>query len=354
MVGPSPRALHGAAVGVAALSVTAAAMFLALPFRTILRPAAKMVAPPQFVALGHVGDCSAGKPCGSLAQALRQARPGSTVKIAAGRYPEQVLAADARPAGSAAVTLEALPGAKVIFAGVRCGASAGDRGPDALRIVGMRFDNVLINRCDRLSLHGVEIHGGLFLEGATRFSMFGGSVGPGTDFHPDIKAVYQSHPPIVPRRILFDGVRFHDWKVVTPGEHIECLQVSDVDGLIVRRSRFERCDTFDLHIQGTEAGPVKDVVIEDNEFGTTGDHSNSIPAYYSLSVRDGIGVRIARNRSTQGWALPAAGATVQDWTVSHNAAPMRSWQCDRRVAYRHNRWTGASCGPTDLPAAPLP
>jgi hypothetical protein len=353
MVGPSPRALHGAAVGVAALSVTAAAAFLALPSRPVQRPATAIVAPSAFVARGHVGDCSRSSPCGSIVQAVRQARPGSVVQIAAGHYPEQILAADTRPAESAAVTLQAARGAKVVFAGVRCGASTGDRGPNALRIVGMRFDNVLINRCDRLSMHGVEIHGGLFLEGTTRFSMFGGSIGPGTDFHSDIKAVYRSNPPIVPRRILFDGVRFHDWKVETPGEHIECLQVSDVNGLVIRRSRFERCDTFDLHIQGTEAGPVKDVLIEDNEFGTTSDHSNSIRAYYSLSVRDGIGVRIARNRSTQGWALPAAGATVKDWTVSQNSAPMRSWQCDQRIAYRRNRWTGAGCGPTDVPTAPL-
>jgi hypothetical protein len=350
MVGPSPRALHGAAVGVAALSVTLAVSFLALPSHHGQGPAT--VAPTQFVARGGTGDCSRTDPCGNVQQALRQARPGAVVEIAAGRYPEQILTADQRTADSAAVTLQAAQGAKVIFAGVRCGAETGDRGPSALRIVGMRFDNVLINRCDRLSLHGVEIHGGLFLEGSTRFSMLGGSIGPGTDFHSDIKAVYRSNPPIVPRRILFDGVRFHDWKVETPGEHIECLQVSDVDGLIIRRSRFVRCDTFDLHIQGTEAGPVKDVVIEDNEFGTTSDHSNSIPAYYSLSVRDGIGVRIARNRSTQGWALPAAGATVKDWTVSHNSAPMRSWQCDARIAYQRNRWTGDGCGPTDVPAAP--
>lgn len=351
MVGPSPRALHGAAVGVAALSVTLAVAFLALPSHHDQRSAT--MAPTQFVARGGAGDCSRSAPCGSLQQALRQARPGAVVEIAAGRYPEQILTADSRPAGSVAVTLEAAQGAKVIFAGVRCGAATGDRGPSALRIVGMRFDNVLINRCDRLSLHGVEIHGGLFLEGSTRFSMLGGSIGPGTDFHSDIKAVYRSTPPIVPRRILFDGVRFHDWKVETPGEHIECLQVSDVDGLVIRRSRFERCDTFDLHIQGTEAGPVKDVVIEDNEFGTSGDHSNSIRPYYSLSVRDGIGVRIARNRSTQGWALPAADATVKDWTVSQNSAPMRSWQCDERIAYERNRWTGDGCGPTDVPTAPL-
>jgi hypothetical protein len=351
MAGLPSKPLQRAAAGVAVLSLGAAGAVLAMPSHSAPRPAAGGGKPAavltRYVAPGARGRCTRTSPCGSLATALKGARPGSVIQVAGGRYPEQVLKADGRRAGAAAVTIRPARGARARFAGLRCGAWSGDVGPGALRITGVRFDNVLVHRCDRLTLRDVEVHGGLYLEGSTRFSMIGGSVGPGTDFHPDVKAVYQSKPPIVPRKILFDGVRFHDWTLRTPGEHIECLQISDVDGLTIRRSRFERCDTFDLHVEGTEAGPVRDVRIEDNDFGTTSDHSGSTRAYYSLSVRDGIGVTILRNRSRQGWALPAKDATVEGWTVAHNSAPMGSWQCDARITYRLNRWIGARCGATD-------
>ncbi|WP_272473963.1 hypothetical protein [Baekduia alba] len=313
-------------------------------------PEPKRVAPTIFVAPGATGeDCTAAAPCGSLDAALGKAKPGAGVQLAAGRYGPQILKSDARPAGSAPVVVRPAPGAKVAFEELRCGPWTGDVGAGAFDLGGVTVAGVLIHRCDRVTLRRVTVAGGLFLEGSTNFAMVGGSVGPGADFHPDVSAVYGAQPPIVPRNILFDGVRFHDWQVRTAGKHIECLQISDVQRLTVRGSSFVRCDTFDLHIAGTVGGPVRDVVIEDNFFGATSDHSGVTPAYYSLSVRNGIGVHITRNRSNQAWALPAAGDVVQRWVLSRNVAPMKAYQCDDRITYMHNRWSRAKCGPTDRP-----
>jgi hypothetical protein len=316
--------------------------------RIMAPPEPAATAPTLLVAPGGTGEaCRPDDPCGSLQTAVARARPGEVVALAGGTYGPVVLKADARPAGSAPVVVRPQPGAAVRLGEVRCGEWSGDRGAGSVELADVTVAGVLVHRCDRITLRRVRVAGGLFLEGSTNFSMVGGSVGPGVDFHPDVAAVYGSQPPVVPRNILFDGVRFHDWIVRTPGKHIECLQVSDVDGLTVRRSRFERCDTFDLHVDGTTAGPVRDVVIEDNWFGTTSDHSGATPAYYSLSVRDGVGVVIARNRSRQAWALPAADAEVRGWTLEGNVAPMRGDQCDDRIRYRANRWTRARCGRGD-------
>jgi hypothetical protein len=246
------------------------------------------------------------------------------------------------------------PGARVVLGQVSCGQWSGDTGPSRVELRDVTVDGALIHICDQWTLRNVRVTGAVYLEGSTNFSMVGGSVGPGTDYHSDVSAVYDSDPPIVPRNVLFERVRFHDWKLKTPGKHIECLQVSDVRTLVVRGSRFERCDTFDLHVGGTVAGPVHDVLIEDNDFGTTGDHSNSAKDYYSLSVRDGIGVTIRRNRSAQGWALPARDDVLQRWTLSDNVAPMERWQCDERIHWIHNHWTHARCSTSDHHAAPLP
>jgi hypothetical protein len=307
--------------------------------------------PSRFVAPGASdnGSCAASTPCGSLDAAIHAANAGELVQVAAGTYPVQILTPDSsRAPGSPVVLVRPAPGAQVRTGELRCGRYFGEFGADAVDIGDMTVNGVLAQRCDRLTLRRVTVDAGVFVNGSSNFSMVGGSVGPGVDYHPDIAAIYDVEPKIVPRNVVFDGVYFHDWTLATPGVHIECLQVSDVRGFALRNSHFHNCDTFDAHIDGTTSGPVEDVVVENNIFEPSLDHTGgSTPAYYSLSIRDGARVLIRNNASTQSFAWPAASQPISDWRVVNNVAPLDQYQCDNRIAYSHNLWTGARCGSSD-------
>jgi hypothetical protein len=253
-----------------------------------------------------------------------------------------------KSATGAVVVFRPAPGATVRTGEVHCGKYAGDRGPDQVELADMTTGDVLTQRCTGFTLRRVTVAGGVFVDGSTRFSMVGGSMGPGHNYHPDVQVVNG----VVPHDVLFEGVRFHDWTHDDTNVHMECLQVSDAVGFTIRNSTFENCDTFDLHVDGTVAGPVQDVVIENNTFEPSTDHSGATPAYYGLSVRDGTNVLVRNNSSNQAFALPSAADTVSNWTVANNAAPLAAGQCDKRITFSHNLWTDATCGSTDRKGAP--
>lgn len=357
----SHRWRHRAIVGALA-AVAAVAAYSIVNAGKSTHHAAAVAPNTLFLQPYGIGEnCTRDDPCGTLDAALKAADPGDVVQAAAGRYPQdQVLTPDLRKANAAPVIVRPAPGAKVTFGQVKCGRWSGDFGPGNFALEGITIGGILVHRCDRVTLRHVDVRGGVFVEGSTNFTMLGGSVGPGLDYHPDVTAVYKSNPPVVPHNVVFDGVRFHDWVRRDPSVHMECLQISDVVGLVVRNSTFDRCDVFDLHVDGTVAGPVRDVLIEHNRFAPTVDHLGGKvgPSYFSLSVRDGIGVRVLGNTSTQSFALPERSedsGAVRGWTVQGNAAPLQPSQCDSRIHFRDNRWTAATCGPGDrkgpLPAA---
>jgi hypothetical protein len=319
--------------------------------RTATGDRAPSATPAPSAFLSPTGDdaaaCTAAAPCASLDRAWRAVEPGDVVELAAGRYGRQVLGPDAARTADAPVIFRPAAGANVRIAELRCGEWNGDRGADHVELRDVTVGGVSVQRCDGVTLRRVTVDGGLLISGSTNFTMIGGSVGPGVNTHPDVVAVYQSEPPIVPRNIVFDGVLFHDWIVTEDGVHGECLQVSDVRGFVMRNSRFTNCDTFGLHIDGTVGGPVRDVLIEGNIFERTGDHTGKNPAYFGLSIRDGRGVQVRNNVSLQAIALPSPDEDIRNWTISGNAAALEQWHCDGRIVFRDNLWSSGRCGPTD-------
>jgi hypothetical protein len=149
---------------------------------------------------------------------------------------------------------------------------------------------------------------------------------------------------VIPKRILFDGVYFHDIKMSRPSDHLECLHVQDADGLTIRNSRFQECDTFDALIMGSRA-PLQNVLIENNWFEPSTDSFGG-NAYYGLSIRSGSNVIIRNNTSTQAWAGPSRSDDVQNWVVANNIFP--SGFCRSGIDFRNNLWIGrGKCSPSD-------
>jgi hypothetical protein len=208
----------------------------------------------------------------------------------------------------------------------------------------MTFDEgVVFNRVDDVTLRNVRIDGGFWINGSTNVSIIGGSVGPCVGCHPDIQWEYNSSPVRIPKNIVIDGVYFHDVVISAPGDHVECLQVSDVDGLVVRNSRFHRCGIFDLHIAGTVDPPVRNVLVENNFFEPAVDGG-----FYSLSITDGINVTVRNNSSSQEFRFGASTTIFSNWLVVGNVAPYSGAACQSVFTYSRNVWEGGRCGSTDL------
>jgi hypothetical protein len=199
-------------------------------------------------------------------------------------------------------------------------------------------EGVIFNRVHDVTLYRIRIIGGFWINGSRHIRIIRGNVGPCYGCHPDIQWEYNSSPRRIPKHILIDRTYFHDVRQSPANAHVECLQVSDVDGLIIRRSRFRRCGVFDVHIAGTEAPPVRNVLVENNFFATAVDGG-----FYSLSIMDGRNVRVRNNSSTQGFRLGDSATSLSNWVVSGNLAPFAGAACDSRVMYRANVWRGGRC-----------
>jgi hypothetical protein len=307
------------------------------------------VAPSVFIAPnGSDGaPCTQSAPCASFDRAFHVAKPGAAIQAAGGSYPKQVLTPDSsKPAGSAVVALRPAPGATVTAGEIDCGQYAGYQGASRVELADINTADVVVQSCDRFTLRRVNVGGGVFVDGSTNFSMVGGSMGPGLNYHPDVQAM----KGVVPNTVLFDGVAFHDWTATDPSVHMECLQVSDVVTFTLRNSTFRNCDIFDFHLQKTVAGPPSDVTIENNVFAPSVSHAG-LPTYFGLSVRTGSNVVIRNNASDQAPIFAEASDFASNWIVANNVMPFAQQQCDSRLAFSHNLWSGAKCSSTDIRGA---
>jgi hypothetical protein len=95
--------------------------------------------------------------------------------------------------------------------------------------------------------------------------------------------------------------------------------------------------------------PPQNVVIENNFFGTAGSGG-----YYSLDFNDNTtsltNVTVRNNSATQEMSLANGIATVTNFVVTGNVAPLSPWACDGRVQYSWNVFQGGTCGSTDINA----
>ena len=311
----------------------------------VRKPAALHLAPTG----SDAGDCTAARPCLSLARAHLLARPGDVVELAGGSYPEQLLPADPMKDGEEAdVVFRPAEGAAVALGPVTFGGPrTEDRGASHLTFVDMTIAGFSTQRSRDLSFHGITVDGNFAIQGGADITIAGSRVGGTRDgSHSEIVAYAGPTGVEPPRDVLVDGVTFHDVRMSAPEDHIECLQSTDAVGLTVRNSRFVRCDTFDLRIDRYRTDGPRDVTIENNVFLHTRDRFGG-NVYYGLAVRAGSDVLIRHNSSDIAWAGPEPETPISDWTVASNAMP--GGRCDERMSFRNNLWDGGErCGDGDV------
>ena len=145
-------------------------------------------------------------------------------------------------------------------------------------------------------LRNITDTAGLFITSADDVDVIGGSVGPGHDFSSEIKAVEGSARP--PRRILIEGVTFHDWTRRDPASHVDCLHVIAVRGLVLRANRFVNCEAFDVL------------------FTTSGD----APHAAARRGREQLLLAAAGRATTRWRSRTPPGAVYRDFLIRHNSS----------------------------------
>lgn len=265
--------------------------------------------------------CSASAPCKTLKRAYGLARLGDVVELAAGVYPGELLTGtkgspdtdDAnvvfRPAAGAIVHVAGNVGVQVAHVEFR----------------DMEIDkwNVRYDDRDRLTYGGgdvtfrnVKTHSATVLS-AWNVRVLGGELGPNrnpvTGDWPEDGLYVGAWPTFDghhPRNLVLDGVLVHDVTMPTSTAHSDCIQFTAGENVVVRNSKFLRCQHADVML-APDQGPVYGFLFENNWFDKT------LSAYYAINA-DSKGsslwrnVAIRYNTELQGSRLTAPGLSYTD------------------------------------------
>jgi hypothetical protein len=324
-----------------------------LPYKVPETPAdSKLPEAFAFVAPGgnDAGTCTSKDPCATFARAYRAAQPGDVVEVAAGTYPEQIMPRDDTRLSDRDVTFRPAPGASVKLAGLTFGQWTDDRGASHVQVRDMDVGEIMARRTDDLTFRNLTMRS-FWVEGGRDIRFVGGSIGGIKGANPWLGTWRGADGSTdTPKDVVIEDVDFHDVRMQKAADHIECLHVNDVDGLVVRNSSFRDCDTFDMLVMYGYNEVLRDILIEHNEFASTG-NSFGGPSYFGLSLRFGHNVTVRNNTSSAPWAGPDAGGgpVTGAWLVEGNTFPGLQ-SCPGGVTFRDNTWTGKhaeACGPTD-------
>jgi hypothetical protein len=145
----------------------------------------------------------------------------------------------------------------------------------------------VLSGANGVTLRNVVADGAVSISGASNVSVLGGQVYSPVPVSSD--PVIASIHGLVPTNILIDGVYFHDFVDIGPGQlhHIECLQVGGAINLTIRNSTFRNCATHDIFVRswGTinaSPYPLTNIVIQGNNLGKT------TVGYYAIDIMDDL------------------------------------------------------------------
>jgi hypothetical protein len=190
------------------------------------------------------GRCQRLDPCLTFDRAYHVASQGQIVVVAGGDYPTQVVREDATKSGRADVVFRPASGETVRVHRLETYASH------------IRFERLVVTgswgthaATQDVTFADVQAKS-FYIRGSRSIRVVGGSYGPIDDAVAQIKLDYKPpRPSPWAEDILIDGVRFHDFRKRAGDVHMECIHVMNVNGLVIRRSRFERCAIFDVFVK---------------------------------------------------------------------------------------------------------
>jgi hypothetical protein len=346
---------------------------------------------------GNDDNCARGvatRPCRTFGRGYEVARPGDTVSIAGGRYPDtQTLEFDPAKNRPPAVKLTVARGARVVVGGglkfegasyvtvngggrmtvreMNASMADGHR-PSYLTIANVRAF-ILNNRTypepvgganyflsvDHLTLRNIEI-------GPTCCHLDGLMIGAGNKGEPN------------PSHIVLDHLYIHDIELSCrdlparyrsacnepdTNEHIDCLQFLGGVDVVIQNSRFFGCSTSNIMTGSGNDGTFSDWTIQNNLFGALARPNNGVditdggPANSPWSGT----IRILHNTFSTGSKGPAlilaeGPGAFQPGTIAHiagNAGGLTRLCLPKTVnisvKFEDNMWGRFKCGSSDTP-----
>lgn len=287
-----------------------------------------------------VSRCSKARPCKSFDRAYRVARAGDLVIVRGGRYPDQLIRRDPRKTTFRDVVFSAARGARVVI------ATDLDVYGSHITFKRMRLLENWHAREGARDLTFINMNAQRFhVTSASNIRVVGGSMGPSFNQVSQIKAADGSR--VAPRNIRISRVRFHDYRRTSSTQHMECIHVMAVDGLVIRRSRFRRCSIFDISFnEHGESNKMRRILLENNYFARTLDGGHFAVHFSSGDPCEAL---VRYNTFLQGISTdcPETGAGVR---IHSNILPSMSSSVCRRNGYMWN-WnvyeSGTRCGPRD-------
>ena len=286
--------------------------------------------------------CTQASPCKSLDRAYRVADPGDVVEIAEGSYGTQDLNSDSSKTSEADVVFVPAPGATPVFGGI-------DVFGDHVEFRGIESTQDFYVKCGADDVTFRDSKASLFfIRSATDVAFVNVEFGPSSDIS---QIGHTEECQFAPENILLENVFMHDFE--NPNTHMECVTIQAANNMVVRNSRFLRCQDFDVFIK--PRAPVlsyTNLLFENNWFAKpepTG--SNAI----SLSLPDGgNAIRNATFRYNSFNASLIVKPEIDYTNVRFvaNVGSRIGTGCDEPgVTVEYNVWSGeSSCGPTDIQA----
>jgi hypothetical protein len=301
--------------------------------------------------------CTAAQPCRTFGRAYWVAGPGDVVELAAGTYGDQAVLADPshtsvqdvvfRPATGATVIV----GTKPLATRTKTTIALDIDGAKHITIKDMtiRGDAVASGGAEDVTFDNLTASNGV--PGAyaptTDITFRGGSYGNVINYKAE---VYPSGNGTHNVNFTMDGTVLHDVRSTDlAAYHVECILVSDANGAVFRKLKTYNCDVFDLSLGVFSDGVLRNVLVENNFFASTGGTvSSSLGLNTNTTSWNGLTVR--NNRSLVYMRHPVCSGGCSNVTYSGNVSPLvNSGQCVAGVVYRYNVWTGTGqkCGGTD-------
>ena len=122
--------------------------------------------------------------------------------------------------------------------------------------------------------------GAFFIRSSSQVKVIGGSVGDNQDGTSPTIGISEASAPLT-RDILIDGVSFDNiGRAECEGCHVECLFIQEAANVVIRNSRFTRCDVMDIFVEGLFGTQPTNLTLENNWFDepTSG-------GYYPVYIR---------------------------------------------------------------------
>jgi hypothetical protein len=294
------------------------------------------------------GPCSAARPCLTFQHAYDLAQPGQVVEVAAGEYPAQTLQGTKaapqvvfRPAVGASVTVDGFDvyASNLVLSSFTTPFWRSYSSSDGFTALALNANAFIIF-------------------GSSNTKVLGGNYGPsfGNGSPTFVNFITYDNGTVAPHNVLVDGAYFHDYRLGTPDDHVQCIMVSGGDGVTIRDSRFQRCDGYSIFFtQWSGPAPPTNILLENNFFdqSTNNGSYTECCTYYSVFFSQAMSafqnITVRYNSARQEIAF-AKGVPVENVQEIANVAPLGS--CLDGAVYLYNVWDGRVCSRTDRNASP--